>query len=89
MRINISLTEYARGHLVAARFNAAQLREQEETDLAQGFEVAFDFSGIEVAQSFINELVGVLILRHSPDILSGLIFKSCSDDVQTIIDSRP
>ena len=86
MRTNISLTEYARGHLVGARFNAAQLREQVEIDLAHGAEVAFDFSGVEATQSFIDELVGVLILRHGPDILSRLIFKSCSDDVQAIIE---
>lgn len=74
-RSNISLTEYARGHLVGARFTAAQLREQVEIYLAQGSEVIFDFSGVEATQSFIDELVGVLILRHSPDILSRLIFR--------------
>ena len=86
MRTNISLTEYAHGHLVGARYTAAQLREQVEADLARGFEVAFDFSGVEATQSFIDELVGALILRYSPDILSRLIFKSCSDDVQAIIE---
>ena len=29
-RNNIALTEYARGHLVGARFTAAQLREHKE-----------------------------------------------------------
>lgn len=86
MRSNISLNQYARGHLIGARATASPLREEVEIALAQGYEVAFDFSGVEATQSFIDELVGVLILRHGPDILGRLIFKSCSEDVQAIIE---
>lgn len=86
MRSLISLTQYARGHLVGARATAAPLREQVEEVLTQDAEVVFDFSAVEATQSFIDELVGVLILRHGPDILDRLIFKSCSDDVRAIIE---
>lgn len=88
MRSHISLTQYARGHLVGARATAMPLREQVEIVLAQanGTEVVFDFSAVEATQSFIDELVGVLILRHGPDVLDRLIFKSCSDDVRAIIE---
>jgi len=86
MRSHIALTQYARGHLVGARSTAMPLREQVEEVLAQGTEVVFDFSSVEATQSFIDELVGVLILRHGPDILDHLIFKSCSDDVRAIIE---
>lgn len=51
-----------------------------------GAEVVLDFSGISATQSFVDELIGVLILRHGPDILSRIIFKSCSDDVRAIIE---
>ena len=86
MRSHIPLNRYARGHLVGARSTAAPLREQVEEALAQGAEIVFDFSKVEATQSFIDELIGVLILRHGPDILGRLIFKSCSDDVRAIIE---
>lgn len=86
MRSHITLTQYARGHLVGARATALPLRERVEEVLAQGAEVVFDCSAVEATQSFIDELLGVLILRHGPDILDRLIFKSCSDDVRAIIE---
>lgn len=86
MRSHIPLTQYARGHLVGARTTAIPLREKVEEILAAGSEIIFDFSAVEATQSFIDELLGVLILRHGPDVLGRLIFKSCSDDVRAIIE---
>ncbi len=86
MNSHILLTKYARGHLVGARVTAMPLREQVEGVLLQGGEVVFDFTAVEATQSFIDELIGVLILRHGPDVLDRLIFKSCSDDVRAIIE---
>ncbi|MBU3694074.1 MAG: DUF4325 domain-containing protein [Rhodocyclaceae bacterium] len=86
MRSHIALTQFARGHLVGARSTAMPLREQVEEVLAQGAEIVFDFASVEVTQSFIDELIGVLILRHGPDVLDRLVFKSCSDDVRAIIE---
>ncbi|MBI3148365.1 MAG: STAS-like domain-containing protein [Betaproteobacteria bacterium] len=86
MRSHISINRYAHGHLVGARSTAAPLREQVEEALAGGGEMVFDFSKVEATQSFIDELVGVLILRHGPDVLARLVFKSCSDDVRAIIE---
>lgn len=86
MRSEISLSPYASGRLVGARFSAAPLREQVEAALACGAEIALNFSHVEATQSFIDELVGVLILKHGPDVLDRLVFKSCSDDVRAIIE---
>lgn len=86
MRSHITLAQYARGHLVGVRSTAMPLREQVEEVLAQGVEVVLDFSSVDVTQSFVDELLGVLILRHGPDILDRLIFKSCMDDVRAIIE---
>lgn len=86
MQTHIALTNYAYGHLVGARATATPLREQVEEALAQGAEIVFDFSAVQATQSFIDELIGVLILRHGPDILSRLIFKSCSSDVRAVIE---
>lgn len=87
MRSHIALTQYARGHLVGARLTAMPLREQVEEILVQeGAEVVFDFTSVEATQSFVDELVGALILRYGPDVLSRLIFKSCSDNARAIIE---
>lgn len=86
MRTQIPLSPVAHGHLAGTRTSATPLREQAEMALAQGYEVVFDFTGIEVTQSFVDELVGALILRHGPDVLDRLVFKSCSDDVRAILE---
>lgn len=86
MRSELFLANLARGHFVGTRATAATLREQVEIALGQGNEVVFDFSGVEATQSFVDELIGALILRQGPDILNSLIFKSCSDDVRAVIE---
>lgn len=54
--------------------------------LAGGAEVVLDFSGVEATQSFIDGLVGTLILQHGPDVLGRMVFKSCSEDVRAILE---
>lgn len=85
MRTSVLLHAYANGRLVGPRLSAAPIREEIEVSLAQGGEVVLDFSGVEATQSFIDGLVGVLVLQHGPDILERLVFKSCSDDVKAIL----
>ena len=85
MRTSVYLKTYAHGRLVGPRLAAAPLKEVVELALAQGAEIVLDFSGIEATQSFIDGLVGALILQHGPDVLARLIFKSCSDDVKAIL----
>lgn len=86
MRSNIQLSKLACRRFIGARATAASLRENVELNLARGNEVVFDFSGIEVTQSFVDELIGALILRRGPDVLARLVFKSCSDDVRSVIE---
>lgn len=87
MHTQININQYAHGHLVGSRLAAAPLREELEVALAhQGAEVILDFSGITATQSFVDELVGVLVLRHGPDVLARMVFKGCSDDVRAIIE---
>ncbi|MBK9161632.1 MAG: STAS-like domain-containing protein [Nitrosomonadales bacterium] len=87
MNRQIHLNQHAHGHMVGSRMAAAPVRDEIEIILAQvGAEVVLDFSGISATQSFVDELVGVLVLRHGPDILSRIVFKGCSDDVRAIIE---
>lgn len=85
IRSSVLLHAYAHGRLVGTRLSAAPIRDRIEVALAQAAEVMLDFSGIEATQSFIDGLVGVLILQHGPDVLERLVFKSCSDDVKAIL----
>lgn len=86
MRTQIPLSPVAHGHLAGTRASATPLREEAEMALARDYEVVFDFAGVEVTQSFVDELIGALILRHGPDVLDRLVFKSCSDDVRAILE---
>ncbi len=85
-RTHLTLSTQTQGRLAAVRSIAVPVREQAEDALAQGREVVFDFAGIEVTQSFIDELVGALILRQGPAILERVVFKNCSDDTRAIIE---
>jgi hypothetical protein len=68
------------------RLFARQLREQVEEFLAQTREVELNFTGVNISQSFADELVGVLLLTHSPEVLDRLVFKGCSDSVKAVIE---
>ena len=67
------------------RHAAVAERGRIEGFLAQGFEVVIDFAGAAVTQSFVDELVGRLILEQGPDVLQRLVFKNCTDDTRAIL----
>jgi hypothetical protein len=67
------------------RHAAVPERERIEVFLAQGYEVAIDFAGAAVTQSFVDELVGRLILEQGPGVLQRLVFKNCTDDTRAIL----
>jgi hypothetical protein len=48
--------------------------------------VVFDYAGIEVTQSFVDELAGAVILHHGPVILDRIVFLACSKDVHAVIE---
>lgn len=86
MRAEMSLFEHAaRERFLGTRFRALSLRDELERLLAVHNEVALDFSGVETTQSFIDELIGVLVLERGPKIVERLVFKSCSESMQSII----
>ena len=86
MRANIELTKLAHGHLIGSRSSAMSLRDQVEDALSQRQDVVFDFTNVRVTQSFVDELIGRVVLQKGPDVLQHMVFKSCSDDVRAIIE---
>jgi hypothetical protein len=85
-RTHLMLSAQAKGRLAGMRTAAVPVRDQAEAALAQGGDVVLDFAGVAVTQSFVDELVGSLILRHGPEILQRIVFKNCSDDTRAIIE---
>ncbi|WP_300340254.1 STAS-like domain-containing protein [Accumulibacter sp.] len=86
MRTAFPLAGLAPGRLIGSRLSAIPLRLEIEEALANGVEVVFDFSGVGATQSFVDELIGMLIIKHGPAVLQQIVFKSCSDDVRAIIE---
>lgn len=86
MRLAISVANVHAGlAFLGSRHVARQLREQVESLLQKAQEVEIDFYGVNISQSFADELVGVLILQHTPDVLKRVIFKGCSESVKAIL----
>ena len=81
----IALQQYAHGHMIGMRSTAMPLRKMIEVALADGDEVSIDFSGIEVTQSFVDELLGAVILRNGAEIMSRVVLKGCSTDTRGIV----
>ena len=82
----MKIANYSNGRLVASRSTAQQLRVSVEQALGQQRDVVLDFSGVSATQPFIDELIGVLILKRGPIILDRLVFQSCSDDTRAVIE---
>src|SRR4030067_1165982 len=86
MQAAFSILEHTQTQFLGSRFRARELREEVEQLLARADEVVLDFTGMKSAtQSFIDELVGVLVLRHGPDIVQRLGFKGCTEKTQEIL----
>ena len=86
MKAEISLFEQgAREGFLGTRYRALTLRDALERLLAENQEVVLDFKGVEATQSFTDELIGVLVLERGPEIVGRLVFRSCSEDMKSII----
>jgi len=86
MKIQFNLAEkMAPERFLGTRIRATTLREDLESLLTKYGAVVLDFGGVEATQSFIDELIGVLVLERGPEIVERLVFRSCSEDVKAII----
>ena len=86
MQTAFSILEHTQAQFLGSRFRARELREEVERLLMPANEVVLDFTGMKsVTQSFVDELVGVLVLRHGPDIIQRLVFKGCAEDIKQIL----
>jgi hypothetical protein len=70
---------------LSRRQNAQQFRMEVDHILGSGAFVEFDFEGVDATQSFMDELIGMLVLERGATVLSRLRFKGCTDDMKGII----
>lgn len=85
MTTQITLQQHAIGRMLGMRSSAAPLRRTIELALEKEREVVVNFTGVEVTQSFVDELLGALILREGPEIMQRLILKGCSNQTRGIV----
>ena len=67
------------------RSSATPFRMEIERYLDCGNTVSIDFGGKEATQSYVDELVGALVLKRGRTVLSQISFQNCSDDLRSII----
>lgn len=69
--------------MLGTRDVATPLRVQVEDCLRSShLPVCVDFAGLLVTQSFMDEFLGVLILRHGPAVLEQVVLRNCNEDVR-------
>lgn len=73
------------GRLLGSRQIAMTIRDELEELMASGEPVEVDFENTNPTQSFVDELIGVLVLEYGKPVLSKIIFKNCSPDTKTIL----
>lgn len=81
----IALQPHALGFMIGMRSSAIPIRLQIQQALDARQEVVINFTGVAVTQSFIDELLGALILRNGPSIMQRIILKGCSEETRGII----
>ena len=81
----VELQQYAIGRMLCMRSSAIPIRKTIELALENEREVIVNFTGVEVTQSFVDELLGALILREGPEIMQRLILKGCSEQTRGIV----
>lgn len=72
--------------MLGTRDVATPLRDRVENALdACDGTICVDFREVLVSQSFMDEFLGVMILRRGPSVLDRVIFRNCNDDVKAAI----
>lgn len=81
----IALQQHALGSMIGMRSSAFPIRLKIEQALVARQEIVIDFTGVAVTQSFIDELLGALVLRGGPSVMERIILKGCSEETRGII----
>lgn len=81
----IALQQHALSSMIGMRSSARPIRLEIEQALGAGQEVVVNFTGVAVTQSFVDELLGALVLRDGPGVMQRIVLKGCSEETRGII----
>lgn len=81
----VRLSSLSNLNLLGTRFIAKRIRAAIEAAMQESGRTEIDFTGVEVTQSFIDELVGPMFLRSGPSLLDRLAFRNCSENAQAVV----
>lgn len=81
----IQVKSYGSSRLLGQRHTARPIRDKVINAIENRTNVILDFDGVEVTQSFTDEIVGAAILHSGTDALRLISFKNCSDGMKKII----
>lgn len=76
MQTQIRLSRDSSIRTYGMRASAIHYRTEIERSLSSGESVVIDFAGNDVTQSFVDELIGALILKEGRQVVSRLAFKT-------------
>lgn len=83
--VHLNLAPSFPGAMLGSRATAQPYRERLETAWKSGAHVVLDFDGHDATQGFVDELVGLLVLRHGRTVISRIEFRGCTSTVQEIV----
>jgi len=72
-------------NVLGTRYSAIAFRERIERQLESCPSVEISFAGVFVTQSFVDELLGPLILRMGASALERLAFSDCGEEAKAIL----
>lgn len=81
----IPLSEHSEEHFLGTRHSGQALRLELEDRLTNAQKIVLDFDQMRVTQSFVDELLGVMVLHHGPNLLKRVAFRHCSENTKAII----
>lgn len=83
MRI-LNMSEY--GVFLGSRFTGREVRERLAAELSADQSVMIDFAAVQsVGDSFLDEMLGMLIVRQGPSVLRQLVFANCARPIEEAI----
>jgi hypothetical protein len=85
MKKSIQLAATTGLRVLGTRYLARRIRQSLSDDVVQSSGVEIDFTGTEVTQSFVDELLGPLLLRHGEKVLETVVFRGCSENARAVI----
>ena len=82
---SIELLKFAKGRMIGMRSSAEPIKAIIADALDRGDQVILNFTGVEVTQAFVDELIGFAVRQNGANVVDRLVFKRCSETTKSIL----